>query len=344
VSASINGVDVATEQPQSTKVELPLPAQAGVCRVRLRWVFDDESLTAPTLACPIIEGTETPTLWSVNTPDGFRGESSGEVPLRSGLARLAEVELRRADAQLRISRHLRERITSRGAADAESRNNLDDLTAAQHRFYQLLRQADLLQSLAAASGSESLAGALSRLKEENAVAMKGEPFESRRAEGEREAQQGLASRPTAPEDSEGTEVAHAGWCSMRGPLTERGTALLGWDDPAGEPKTPRLQLTTFAEQQARAAWLGASGWLALLIVILAATRRPWLLRRTRPFWPEQLLLLGGIGYWLAGPRPVVLLLVAAWAIVRFVRMARFIARLWQRWTVRPEPSTSGVRV
>jgi hypothetical protein len=343
VSASVDGVDVAAEQPEPTKVDVPLPVQAGVCRVRLRWVYDEESLTAPNLACPIIEGTEAPTLWTVHVPDGCRGESSGAVPLRSGLARLAEAEMRRADAQLRLSRHLRERITARASMDAESRALLDDLAAAQRRFYQHVRQADQLQALAVAGGSESLAGALSRLKDENAAAMKGEPFESRRAEGERDAQRGSASRPAAVEDTETTEFAHSGWSAMRGSLTERGTALVGWDDALGESNAPRLQLTTIAEQQARAAWLGASGWLALLIVLLAATRRPWLLRRTRPFWPEQLLLLGAIGYWLAGPRLVVLLLVAAWAVVRIVRAARFIARLWHRWTSRPEPSTSAAR-
>src|SRR5262249_22275539 len=154
--------------------------------------------------------------------------SVGAVSLRSGLGRLAELEVRRADAQLQLSRYLVGRLTPRGGADFEARDNLQkELSAAQRRLYQHLRQADQLLPLAdAGSRGDAPPG---RMRDENAALMAGESFKGLRAEAERTAQQSSVPRAVVPpEEGEETDPVRVG-SGSRGVRLERGTAFLGWD-------------------------------------------------------------------------------------------------------------------
>ncbi len=52
----------------------------------------------------------------------------------------------------------------------------------------------------------------------------------------------------------------------------------------------------------------------------------------RPLWPEQLAVIAVLGWVVAGPTPVVLLLLLAWAAGRVVGIGALIGRLRQRRT------------
>ncbi len=122
-------------------------------------------------------------------------------------------------------------------------------------------------------------------------------------------------------------------------LPERGTPFGGHGGADAPP--PILRLTPESETEARAALLGAGWWLGLLTAVWLLTLLPPVLRWTRPFWAEQLLLLGALGWYIGGPRPFTVALLAAWAAVRLVRVGRFGLMLWHGWTAAPSTAGSG---
>ena len=90
---------------------------------------------------------------------------------------------------------------------------------------------------------------------------------------------------------------------------------------------PSLVLTFRTEGQARSApgpWIGALAGLTLLAML------PVVWPRLRPLWPEQLGVLAALGWIVAGPTPVVLLLLLAWAAGRVAGIVSFLGNLRQR--------------
>ena len=312
VAASIDGAAVAPLQPEPTRLWLPLPRNPGVRSVRLRWVYDEEPLTAPRLDRPVLEGArDGPVLWTVHVPDGFQTKQERDrgTDLRSGLARAAALDLYRAEAQAEIVRHLIAEMPAGPVEDAAR----SELAATERRFYQYCRQADELLALAPSTAEagpdrQPLADWLARLHEQNRdLAKRSTDLKRIRDDAEHDAAQvrpvpDTASISTTPVN--GTPLAVPGRLRVSAggtALPERGTPFAGHGSPDAEP--PLLRLTPDAEDEARAALLGAGWWLALLIGVSLLALMPAVLRWTRPFWPEQLLLLGLLGWCLAGPRP-----------------------------------------
>jgi hypothetical protein len=64
---------------------------------------------------------------------------------------------------------------------------------------------------------------------------------------------------------------------------------------------------------------------------------PFLAAAARRFWPEQMLLLGALGWYLAGPAFLVLFLVLLGACGRLLLLVAGIRRSFHR---RPAPSTN----
>jgi hypothetical protein len=351
VAASLDGIAVAPLQPEPTRLWLPLPRRPGVRWVRLRWVYDDEALTAPNLNRPILDGArDGPVLWSVQAPNGFQATQVKGPDLRSGLARAAVLDLYRAAAQAEIVRQL---IGELPAGDVEGTKS--EFAAAQRRFYQYCRQAE--HFLGAAPADTEDVGPdrqrptdwLAQLLEQNRdLCKRSVDLERIRDEAERQAEQVRAVRPVpepAPSSrsaAEPTRFAGMGRSRVGASgtaLPERGTPFGGCAGPDAAP--PVLRLTPESETETRAALLGASWWLGLLTAVWLLTLLPPVLRWTRPFWPEVLLLLGALGWYIAGPRSVPVALLTAWAGVRLVRVARFGLLLWHRWTVRVSTVGSG---
>ena len=324
--------------------------------VRLRWIYDDESLLLPNLEPPTWVGTHgSKTLWTLHSPSGFQTKRDHGTELRSGLARAAELDLIRAASQAEIVRHL----TGEYRQNADNSAVRTELIAAQGRFYQYCRQVE--QALAEVPPGEAeekgadgqtLTDKLTRLLEENREHAKGSvELEKIRAEAEREAEQVRAIRPVpdafapnAAGHGEAGRYASAGYARAGAggtALPERGTGFGGSGEPGAAAPVVRLIPVAVRETQG-GRLVGVSWWLGLMVGVWLLTMMPALLRRTRPFWPEQLVLLGAVGWYIAGPRPVVVALLAAWAVVRLIRVGRFSSHLWNGWTASPNVTPSAV--
>jgi hypothetical protein len=346
VAASVDGAAVTPLQPEATRLWLPLPRRPGVRWVRVRWVYDDEPLTSPRLDRPVLEGArDGPVLWTIHAPDGFEMKQARGADLRSGLIRAAALDLCRAEAQAEIVQQLTRELPA-GAVDDATRH---ELSAAQERFYQYCRQAEHLLAGAEDAGPDArpVAEQLARLLDQNRErARRSHESEEIRKTADRRADTVRPVRPVPEAAStsaspDGTRLPGA--VAIRvgaGGLTvpERGTSFGGHGGP--DATAPVVRLTPESERDTRAALLGAGWWLALLAGVWLLTLMPAVLRWTRPFWPEQLLLLGAVGWYLAGPRPVPLALLAAWAGVRVLRIGRFAVRVWHAWTTGANPAAS----
>ncbi len=318
VSVSVDGMEMAPLQPAAARLWLPLPGRAGVRRVRLRWLYEgDESLERPNLEQPRLEGAAaSTTLWTVYIPSGWKPSwrSGGPSALGSGPARLAALDLSRAAALVRVSRVLAE----------QERDGASALADAQRRFFLYLRHAE--QALAAGAGRERITGPAGQsladwreglLEEDRALAERLD-FAEVREQAERDAR---------------TSAAING---ADGPLpAERGTPLSWQAGPGGTAPQPRL--TSTEAHRSEAARLATGWWLGLLGVVWFVAMVPILAAGARRFWPEQMLLLGALGWYLAGPTVVVLLLVFPGACGRLLLLAGAIRRSFRR---RHAPSTN----
>ena len=166
-------------------------------------------------------------------------------------------------------------------------------------------------------------------------------FEDVRARAEREA---VEAAPLALEPATAGELPQLAGVGMvqapspRGdPLPERGTPLRWQTGP--ETDAPRLLLAPLGEQQAKRA-VGLSVLLAtLLLAAWALAHFPGVLAWVRAFWPEQLALLGCLGWQTYGPALPLLLLVVVGVSARLLFLGRRLLALLHRPA--PDPSHGG---
>ncbi|HZT78576.1 MAG TPA: hypothetical protein VFA26_00020, partial [Gemmataceae bacterium] len=304
----------------------------GARRVRLRWRFADgsEALGRPRLELPRLEGAAAgPTAWSVEVPAGFQaGAADGG---EAGVAGSAELDLRRAEAQLRLSAVLADRARG-GATDPAAQ-----LALAQKRFYHFCRHAEHSLTLAAAEGRdiEPLRERLRQLHEENRRLAAGHGFEPARAEAERQARAGtLVTLPQAPARA-GT--AGPGTHPAAAETLPRGTPIYWQAEPGAEAPRPHLAAASVQELRRSVAATGL-----LLVVCLAV----WVLARfaglvdwARTFWPEQIALLGCLAWQTFGPSLGILFFILLGVCARLIYLGQWaLARLRRRASVEPAPA------
>jgi hypothetical protein len=311
VAVSLDGVDSPPLQPEPTRLWLPLPGVAGVRRVRLRWVYDPpEPLDRPNLEPPKLDGAEDGScLWTVNVPPGYSADrpTSG---LKPALARAAALDLRRADAQLQISRRLVEQAPGNLLPVAAP------LRAAQRRFAELCRRGEGTLDAAGEAPGETGPGGLSlrewlqQLRTQNRDLAQRGGFDDVRADAE---------RPAAPEESSGS-------------LPRRGVPLYGVTEP--DAPAPRLQLTAEAVRRERAAWLASAPWVGGVLLVWVLSFFPPLLAWGRRFVPEQFAAAGGVAWLLGGPAVVVLFLLLVAVLARVLGAGQWLAARLHRPAVR----------
>jgi hypothetical protein len=323
LAASVDGVEVTTLQASSARVWLPLPGRPGVRCVRLRWLYDPpETVDHPNLASPpLVDAVMGPTLWTVMLPPGWGvGVSSAGLPaetpthLGAGAAGEAALALLRADAQLRISQDLLKRPKDSGVSAA--------LAIAQERFdlYTLHASHALVlganrAGLAGPQG-QNLASWLEDLQAKN-HALNGKP---RNATSETSSSDlALDSQHSDIERRSGTPMS---WHALPG---------------AGPLK---LQLTSLESQRTRQALAASGEWLGFLALVWMLVSVPFLQARLRHFWPEQIALLGVLGWHLAGLTAIVgaLLLIAMCG--RIVLLFRALRTLVLKRRLQPSTMTA----
>src|SRR5262249_36483602 len=218
---------------------------------------------------PRLEGAaDGPAVWTVQVPAGYQAAAPA-----AATAGAAALDLRRAEAQLRLSEVLADQARARGDGPA-AQVLADQLAAAQKRFYHFLGHAGHGLALAPESasdpgpGGQTLAGWLQALGEQDRQLAHDQGFEPVRAEAEREARAAGAdcdfSVAGPGEEAGPSEPAAPRAGGLLGsPLPERGTPRY-WQADAGAP-APTLELVSAHGRQERRA-LAAS--LLLLVLLL----------------------------------------------------------------------------
>jgi hypothetical protein len=223
----------------------------------------------------------------------------GGSSLGNGPARLAALDLYRAAALVRVSRILAEQGRDGAAALADARR----------RFALYTRHAE--QALATGADRDGVTGPAGQGLVEWREALLGED----RALAEKFHFPEVRDLPER-EPRPGT-VAGVSDCPL---LPERGVPL-SWQ--AGTSRVaPRLRLAPADARQAEAARALTGQWLGLLAAVWFVAMVPFLAAAARRFWPEQMVLLGALGWHLAGPTLLVLFLLILGACGRLLLLVQ----------------------
>lgn len=309
---------------------LPLPGDAGVRQVRLRWTFEPgaERLDRPNLERPRVEGVgDAPVVWTLRTPFGYEAtvRSNGSSDLRP--ADRATVDLWRAAGQLRLSAAL----AVLGGVSPQTRDV--QLALAQHRFYLYGRRAEYALSTAASPSTalgpkgQSLSDWLRDLEEENRELSVALGFEDVRMEAQRQVQSGELEEPVQPLPGESS--------AFDGPLPLRGTPLR-WVGK-GEA-VPSLQWTLIWNRQRDQALFTSVVLVVVLLAIGLLSQWSWAVSWAKAFWPEEAALLGYLGWHLAGPNVLFALLCLMGVSGRIILLIGWLAATLRRPATR-RPST-----
>jgi hypothetical protein len=317
VGVAIDDSPVSIVQPESAGLWLPLSGPAGIRHVRIRWRNDGpgESLDRPDLAGPRLAGAIVgPTIWTLTVPPGWEVVSSdGDGERGVGADRRAAVALYRARAQLAISRELLR----------QPRTDDSALAAAQRRFARSIWVAELALKAGAdprqklGPGGEHVSDWRAQLRQENRALLHEHQLDEVRQEAERQVQQGGISVNGAQLPAQGTPVS---WLA----------------DHAGRPRS--VQLAQVTHRQVRQALAFSGQWLIVLLLVWAVTLSRVLRSFMRWLWPEQMALLGVLGWQVAGPTLLVLFLLALGLSGRLLLLVRGMQGLLAR---RPRPAPSG---
>jgi hypothetical protein len=292
LATTVNGVGTVGRQPRPDQLWLALPRGKGTQVVRVCWSYPPglETLTRPNLARPqlpgeVFGGDRVPTLCTILVPDGYRANvrSGRDFPARWASA--AGQDLRRAQAQARMSRLLVPQLRGGGKLLAAQ------LLTAQERFYWYCRQARYGLGLPerevgdTGPGNQPLEDWRKGLLADNRKFMRESGLDLVRARARKRARGSYHLPSSGPA---GEEIRAATMPALQ--LPSAGT-LTAWvvDDPR---KPLRLHLSSERAWQDRRL-LAASGLLlAGLLLAWLLSSLPRLVAALQTTWPEQLVLLG----------------------------------------------------
>jgi hypothetical protein len=355
--AALDGSDITPLQTGSELLWLPLTGGSGLRVLRLRWVFyaNRERLDSPRLETPRLQSIlypppeqRTPTLWTVHIPPGYeRAHAEGtELP-----GRPVEGYLYRAAAQWLATRVLVE--SSAGKTDESFSRQLRN---AQLGFYRYWREAkyelEFLQRLREQDArAVRLTTRLQHLYADNQELARARHFERIRARAELEA----AAYPWTGTFSDSARSDPIGGLHGEASLAQQGTPTY-WQVPEkGTIPLTSSELSSFQNGEGRGepqirlvATHAAQTWEAfgysglLLVLFLTAWILPsypravaWL----QAFWPEEMALLGGVGWLLRGDHWAFLVLLFLGGAARLVYLGRWLVTRLRRPA--PAATTSG---
>jgi hypothetical protein len=232
-----------------------------------------------------------------------------------GADRRATLELYRAAAQLSLSRELLR----------HQRADEQELATTQDRFARSCWLAELAlkggadpMRLAGPQGT-TLKAWLAALRDENGTLCREHHLEEVRKEAEHHLRQGETDEPA--------ELV-------------QGTPMSWLAEPDGKP--PSIRLVPASVRQARQALAFSGQWLIVLLIVGVISLSSVLRTALRWLWPEVILLVGVLGWQVAGAALVVLFLLALGAAGRVLLMVRGIRGLLGR-AAPPAASGSGLR-
>jgi hypothetical protein len=322
-AAAVDGTAVSPRQAGPDVLTLPLSGGEAVRVLKLRWVFAEgaERLEAPNLEAPRLKETaEAPLLWRVDVPAGYR---VGRVDPARGArpAGLAAAELGRAEAQLRISALLVERLRA-GPSDATRAQ----LLAAQQAFFRHCRRAADFLASPGTAGRAGPAGRdpaewLHELQQQNGRLGRGTEVDALRARA-------AESASAAPGD-EGAAFFT---------LPERGLPTYWYAAASGE--APRLHLSAYAEDRRDEAMLSTELLALALVGAWIVASLPGLLGWLRRLWPEQLALVAWLGWQAFGFSLLGTVLIVVAMCARILLLGSWLQELFRRQRAEPTAGSS----
>jgi hypothetical protein len=300
VRATVDGVEADALPAGPSRYWLRLPDERGACLITLLWKYDPgpESLDRPLLELPRFENASVDeTVWTLQVPRGYDAERTPAASAAATPATRAELDLRRAEAQMHLSAVLAEQ--PRDASSAAQ------LLAAQQRFYQHCRFAEHDLARSPSSASERL----QQLREQDKELARSHSFEKTRAEAERTA---LSVPPTIPGDD----------------LPECGVPLY-WQG-SSDAAAPQPKLNSAQDLETRQNLALSLALLCVLAMVGVLSYFPRVLLWVRRFWPEQMALIGCL-IWLGnGPPLAVYVLVRLAILGRLLEVGLWLYRHWCR--------------
>jgi hypothetical protein len=339
--ATLDGSEVTPLQAGS-ELWLPLPGGSGMRLLRLRWIFyaDHEQLDSPCLNKPRLENVtplpveqRLPTLWTVHIPPGYRLAHAGENTVPSNRI---ERSLLRATAELLLTGLLAQHAAGK-ADDSPSRQ----LLTAQEDFYKHCRDVDYELAFPerpkeGAGSLENMSIRLQRLEADNKQLAQAQYFETIR----RQAEEKAASQSQKETVLGGIGPEYSTAAASDELLAEQGTPTY-WQirDVGGAP--PMRITPVLAEQTRRALAYSA----IFLVVMGAACILPFYPRTVAwlwAAWPEQIIVIAGLGWLLRGESVAVALLVFLGLAARLIYLGRWFVILLRRPApaARNEPASS----
>jgi len=311
LSAAIDDDEAAPLQADPGRLWLPLTGRPAVCRVCVRWRYTAEDFSRPNLDRPKLQGApDGPAVWTVSDPSGWRLEGKEDkTDLHGGLTAAAGAAWQRAEALLQISTALAQQAAEGGASAP--------LADAQRRFYAECRRArEELDASAdgAAPGwpdGRTPKQTLLDLLDRNEKLAKDRHFEGVRAAAEA-----------------AVETAGPGLAGEAPSWYAEGTPLYAWS--ASGIAAPKAVLTRGGGRRL-SPWAASAVWLALLGLIGLLSLAPSAAAWGRALWPEQIALLGLVGWWTVGGLTlVVVLLLIVGVVGRAATMLVAVRRLFHR--------------
>jgi hypothetical protein len=322
--ATLDGKEITPLQPSPRQLWLPLGDAAGLRRLRLYWTYavDQEYLAQPNLAEPDLGGAvlvgaaeQNSSAWIVHTPPGYQVvRRGGNVVADNAVGR----DLRRAAAQLRLSGFLAERVAGEPGTLFEQQ-----LRSAQESFYRSCHSAEVRLMQTGSLGESDQVVRLDNLLARNTQLAQAQHFEKIRAQAEKDAST-LLPRTVAALNEKASQPAggayHPEWEQQGTPSYWR-----------GELRTiPLLQLTASEVQQTQRAFGLTALFVVLLLLAWTLPYFPRLVSWLFALWPEQLVLLGALGWLMISPNLAFGFLAVVGIGARLVYTGRWLVALTRR--------------
>jgi hypothetical protein len=329
LAVTVDGLAHRVRATRPDQVRLALAA--GPRSVRVSWSFAEgkEPLDRPNLTRPTLEAggstvASIPALWTIQAPAGgrVRTEANGGGGARPSSA--IERDLRRADAQYRLSSLLLS--GGQGEPGAETSVARAQLLAAQERLFAYWRQGSYRLELASnesplsPADNQRLAGTLAALHKHNEELMKRPDLKALGAEARRRVRSGVVE-PGMPEPTPEQSA-------LQITLPEQGIPTF-WM-AADKIGTPRLQMTMGIDESGTQARMGTSLILIALLAAWILSFIPHLAAGVQKTWPEQIVLLGWLIWQPFGYPTTGLALIVLGALVRLLVLARWVVSLIHR--------------
>jgi hypothetical protein len=302
LALALNDQTLSARQTTAEKLRVPLSGSPGPYWLRLRWQFQNEPLTHPNLARPILDGMPLPGvhLGTLFVPLGYDVHGAQQGRDLAFFRARAELELSRLLGDVEIGKP---KLTY--GADQK-------LFEAQERFSWYCRLAELR-----ATRSGLPHQAIQDLRRQNILLMTKLEKEKIRLQAEKDVLSLVQGKMKS--DAIGSNSLFS--------LSQEGGSI-SWSSENGE--LPALTLIPRSEEETQSALIASEVLLLILVGLGILSCLPRTIASLQKLWPEQLLLLAWIGWYFLAISAICLALVVIGVSARIILAATWLQKLIHR--------------